>query len=148
VQQVGPPLEVYQRPANLFTAGFLGSPPMNQVRGRVVQRDGLWFENPDQDLRLRVPEGAASLPPGREVVLGLRPEALLITPTDPDFEGVVEEIEPLGHELLITVRAGALPVILRCEAGQAVTLGKDVGIAVARGGHHWFDATTEERLAG
>jgi multiple sugar transport system ATP-binding protein len=147
VQQVGPPLEVYQRPANLFTAGFLGSPPMNQVRGQVVRRDGLWFENPDHDLRVRIREGAASLPLGRELVLGLRPEALLITATDPDFEGVVEEIEPLGHELVVTVRAGALPIILRCEAGQAVGLGDSVRIAVARGGHHWFDATTEERLA-
>ena len=146
VQQVGPPLEVYQRPANLFTAGFLGSPPMNQVRGRIVQREGLWFENPDQDLRLRVPDGGTSLPSGREVILGLRPEALLITATTPAFEGVVEEIEPLGHELLVMVRVGALPVTLRCEAGQTVTLGARVGVAVAPGGHHWFDATTEERL--
>ena len=44
-------------------------------------------------------------------------------------------------------RVGALPVTLRCEAGQTVTLGARVGVAVAPGGHHWFDATTEERLA-
>jgi ABC-type sugar transport system ATPase subunit len=149
VQQVGPPLAVYQHPANLFTAGFLGSPPMNQVRGRIVQREGLWFENPDQDIRIRVPDAGASLSAGREVVLGVRPESLLITASDAgDLNGTVEEIEPLGHELLVMVRVGAVPVTLRCEAGQALALGGAVGIAVARGGHHWFDAETEERLIG
>jgi multiple sugar transport system ATP-binding protein len=152
VQQVGPPLEVYQRPANLFTAGFLGSPPMNQFRGRIVQREGLWFENPDQDLRIRVPDAGASLSAGsagREVVLGLRPESLLITASDAgDLTGTVEEIEPLGHELIVMVRVGAVPVTLRCEADQAVTMGEAVGIAVARGTHHWFDSGSEKRLIG
>jgi len=148
VQQVGPPLEVYQRPANLFTAGFLGSPPMNQFRGRIVQRDGLWFENPDRDLRVRVPEGGTTLPAGREVVLGLRPESLAIATNGPDFGGTVEEIEPLGHELLITVRVGTLPITLRCDATRTVELGETLGLAVAQGGHHWFDGATDERLGG
>jgi multiple sugar transport system ATP-binding protein len=146
VQQVGPPLEVYQRPVNLFTAGFLGSPPMNQLRGRTVQRDGLWFETTDQEFLMRIPADAAVTAAGRDVVLGLRPESLVITADRPDFEGVVEEIEPLGHELLVMVRAGAALLTLRSEAGRAVHLGERIGIEVARGGHHWFDATTEERL--
>ncbi|MGH7560112.1 MAG: ABC transporter ATP-binding protein [Gemmatimonadales bacterium] len=153
VQQVGPPLLVYQRPANLFTAAFLGNPPMNQLAGRVRRDGGLGFESEEGGFRISLPdeEGAAVLE-NREVVLGLRPESLLLSSegsmSPGRFDALVEEIEPLGHELLVTVRAGGTTLVLRTDAGSPLALGQAVGCRVAPGGYHWFDAVTGERPAG
>src|SRR6266545_3495255 len=113
VQQEGAPLEIYRRPANTFVAAFLGSPPMNQLPGRLVRHDGRWFE---AGTGFRLPVAGAPFPPGgapeRPVVLGIRPEDIRPT-TDPSgFEAVVSEIEPLGHEVLVTVEAGGVTLIL------------------------------------
>ncbi len=147
VQQIGTPLEVYRRPANLFTAGFLGSPPMNQIPGRVVQRDGWWFESREPGLRL--PLASPSDSPGlREAVLGLRPESIRLARGGADFEAQVEQVEPLGHEVVIAVQAGGVPVTLRTDAGAVAVPGQRVGLTVAPQSHHWFDPATGERIAG
>jgi len=92
LQQVGPPQEVYDHPANVFVAGFIGSPAMNLLRGRA--RDG------------RITAGALVVPrPGisdREVIVGIRPEAL--RPASNGMPGVdfhVAVVEPLGDEVIV-----------------------------------------------
>jgi multiple sugar transport system ATP-binding protein len=76
VQQVGTPLDIYDRPANLFVAGFLGTPPMNQIPGKLARGDGPLFEA-QGGFTLRMPEGAAPpVPADGAVVLGIRPEAI------------------------------------------------------------------------
>ncbi len=147
VQQVGAPLELYERPANLFVAGFLGSPHMNQIPGRVQRGEGAWFESSDG--ALRIPLREAEVPTsveGRGVVLGIRPEAVQPATGEDGFASTVEEIEPLGHEVLVTVRAGATAITFRTEAGVAVEVGQRLGLVVAPGGLHWFDAESGVRL--
>ena len=150
VQQVGSPLEVYRRPANTFVAGVLGSPPLNQVPGRVVRRDGAWLEAAVGGLRLRLADGEVpgSIKADRAVVLGVRPEDLR-----PDrgggsagFEAVVLEIEPLGHEVLVTVEASGTSLTLRGDAGLEATLGQPLRCAVEPGAIHWFDQDTGARI--
>jgi ABC-type sugar transport system ATPase subunit len=148
VQQEGAPLDVYRRPANSFVAGFLGSPPMNQVAGRVTQGDGGWFEADGGGFRLRLPDGLApaGIEAGRAVLLGIRPEDLHPAREPAGFEAVVEEIEPLGHEALVSVRAGSTALTLRGEAGLAARLGQPLRCAVEPGGLHWFDLDTGNRI--
>jgi multiple sugar transport system ATP-binding protein len=147
VQQVGAPLDIYQRPANLFVAGFLGSPHMNQLPGRVQRQDGAWFEGADGSLRIRLREGEVpAAGEGRSVVLGVRPEALQPVSDEQGFSAVVEEIEPLGHESLVIVRAGTTAMTLRTEAGVAVAVGDSLNVGVIPGGLHWFDAESGMRL--
>src|ERR1051325_4547939 len=121
VQQVGTPLEVYRSPANTFVAGFLGSPPMNQVEGRVVRRDGAWFEAKGGGLRLRLAdEGVpASVESDQALVLGVRPEDLR-----PDrgggtggFEGGVLGLGALGREGAISRGGGGGGRAPRGDAG-------------------------------
>src|SRR5438477_9438101 len=90
VQQVGAPLEIYRRPANTFVAAFLGSPPMNQVTGRLVRRDGWWFEAGD-GFRLPVSDAppAAGGAAERPVVLGIRPEDIRPAAEPGGFEAIV-----------------------------------------------------------
>ncbi len=100
LQQLGDPQEVYDRPANLFVAGFIGSPPMNMLRG-VVSRGRIEAG----DLAVERP----SLPDG-EVVVGVRPEAFLIAPDGAaSTELTVEIVEPLGDEVLVHGSIGGEP---------------------------------------
>lgn len=104
IQQVGPPLDVFQRPANRFVASFLGSPPMNFLKGTILSHEGrLWFDDGLQ--RLAVPErAAASLARNVDapVLLGIRPERLATRPfagqTENRLTVRVNTIEPLGSK--------------------------------------------------
>jgi len=101
LQQVGPPQDVYDDPDNLFVAGFIGSPPMNLLRGTAlggsVTAAGL-------------PVAAPHVADG-EVVVGMRPEALHPVGADgPGFEVLVDVVEPLGDEVLVHGSVDAKPV--------------------------------------
>ena len=147
VQQIGSPLDIYDRPANLFVAGFLGSPPMNQIAGRLVRLDGIRFEAADGGLAVRIPD--TEVPerfPAGPVVLGVRPEAIRPVAGQPGFDAVVEGVEPLGYESLVTARAGSVPITLRVDAGVAPPLESVMACSVLAGGCHWFDQESGVRL--
>jgi multiple sugar transport system ATP-binding protein len=146
VQQIGTPLDIYDRPANLFVAGFLGTPPMNQIRGRLVQREGPAFEAEEGGLVLRLPGGAAPASVSGAVVLGVRPEAIRPHPGTIGFDGVVEFVEPLGYESVVTVRAGGTSVTLRVEANATPSVGQVLSCGMEPAGLHWFDADAGLRL--
>jgi len=109
VMQVDEPLGLYDRPVNQFVAGFIGSPPMNFIEGRLQRRDGsLHFISPDIELKLSpAMERAVADRDEREVVLGIRPEdihdARFFTGADPANVKVLstEVVEPLGAETLV-----------------------------------------------
>jgi multiple sugar transport system ATP-binding protein len=147
VQQIGTPLDIYDRPANLFVAGFLGTPPMNQIRGRLARRDGPAFVADEGGLSLQLP--ADSVIPGVSkgpVVLGLRPEAIRARPGTPGFEGTVEFVEPLGYESVVTLNAAGTPVTMRVEANATPSVGQTLACSVEPGVMHWFDAGSGVRL--
>jgi multiple sugar transport system ATP-binding protein len=146
VQQIGSPLDIYDRPANLFVAGFLGSPPMNQIRGKLTAADGPRFEA-EGGFTLRLPDGGAPpVPLDGAVVLGLRPEAIHPRQALPGFQGIVEEVEPLGYESLVTVRSGSTFITLRFDAGTTPSIGDPMTLSVDAPGLHWFDAASGTRL--
>ena len=120
---------------------------MNQIPGRLIRRDGCWFE---AGAGFRLPVATAPLPPGgapeRAVVLGIRPEDIRPTTDPAGFEAVVSEIEPLGHEVLVTVEVGGVSLILRGDAGLPVSLGRPLRWVVDSAAMHWFDHETGSRL--
>jgi multiple sugar transport system ATP-binding protein len=141
VQQVGTPLELYDSPANLFVAGFLGSPAMNFIRGQVT--DGT-AEVPGWRLPTpRVPAG--------DVVLGVRPQDLsLVRRNGHDsaaMPGKVEVRELMGSEAYLHLATPAGPLVLRADAHQAAREGENVSIFVDAAKLHVFDPRTELRLA-
>ncbi len=101
VQQIGRPQEVYGAPANLFVAGFIGSPPMNLLRANVA--DG---EIVAGSMRLPGPAGVA----GGEVALGFRPEDVQVVEDGPSFELVVDVVEPLGNLVVVHGSTEGTPV--------------------------------------
>jgi multiple sugar transport system ATP-binding protein len=121
LQQVGEPLRVYREPANLFVAGFIGSPPMNLFTGRLAAAgSGLQFTSP-QGWQLPLP--TVAVPPdtrdGTPVILGLRAEAVQLGGGEPtDGRGgrvpaVVELTEPLGVETLVHLDAAGVRLVAR-----------------------------------
>jgi multiple sugar transport system ATP-binding protein len=148
VQQVDTPLALYHRPANTFVATFLGSPPMNLVRGSTGADGEPSFQAAVGAFRLPLGGGDVAPPTaGRVVVLGIRPEDLHVRPGDqPGLAAVVTEIEPLGNETLVSLDAGGVALTARVEGSAPIRRGEAVSLACAPGALHWFDADREQRL--
>ena len=143
LQQVGAPREVYDHPANLFVARFIGSPPMNTLPGRASRRDG------GRTLEVAggpLPAPAIDLEDGAEVVVGVRPEHLTLGPEG--IPAVVRATEWLGHEQHLYCDVEGTPVIVRdADAGEGTARPGDVVHLTAAPRHvHVFDVRTTERL--
>ncbi|NDP60911.1 MAG: sn-glycerol-3-phosphate import ATP-binding protein UgpC, partial [Oxalobacteraceae bacterium] len=110
-EQIGTPVEVYGHPASMFVAGFIGSPPMNLLHGRL-SADGAQFEL-EQGLMVTLPCAQPQLA-NHACVLGLRPEHLLLG--RPGLPIAVEVVEMLGADLLVHARLGSQALILRAPA--------------------------------
>jgi ABC-type sugar transport system ATPase subunit len=151
VQQVDTPLEIYGKPANTFVATFMGSPPMNLLKGSVVTEGASRFKVTDGSVTFAMESaGFGGNTPRREgVILGVRPEGVHVNPTPNNgVSGLVEEIEPLGGETLLFLRIGTVGLTAKVAGNQAVTRGQSVGISLDSSALHWFDAATEKRLPG
>jgi len=140
LQQVGAPQAVYERPNNLFVAGFIGSPPMNLVEG-VLETAGSAAIDAG-----RVPiANAPSVGPGSKVVVGVRPEDVHIGGAD--LAADVLNIELLGHERHVICSVGAARWVVRQGGDDAVLeIGQRVGLGIDPAKVHVFDAASTERV--
>ena len=147
LQQVGSPLEVYDRPANLFVASFIGTPPMNFIPA-TIGADGATVAA--SGFTLPVP-AAFSAAAGQKVVLGIRPENIREAPREAGDRIVtitvkVEFVEPLGHEVIVHGRVGNDLLVAKVEPHRAPQMGEDVRLVIEVDACHLFDPTTEKRL--
>jgi multiple sugar transport system ATP-binding protein len=139
LQQLGTPTEVYNRPANLFVAGFIGSPAMNLPRARVM--DG-HVVHPAFRLALSGHDTPAI---GSEVVVGLRPED--ITLGAGPFAARVRLVEPTGHEqIAVLALDGGEALTVRADAELPLRVGETLQWGVRAARLHLFDATSGRRL--
>ncbi len=141
VEQIGAPLDLYRRPANLFVAGFIGSPPMNLLPATVVARAGETVTLRLGDATLTFP-CAADLPAGSVITLGIRPEHVRLSEARGALPLRVDLIEELGDSRLLrgTVDNG-LPLTLRLHQDGTVTGSDRVGVEFAAGKTQLFDAS-------
>ena len=141
-EQIGTPMEVYENPASVFVAGFIGSPAMNFIAG-TVESGG----------RVALNGGGAIAAPGnlatgRKVMVGIRPEHLTpCAPSAATLVGSVEVIEALGADTLLHVAVAGGSIIARLPHGAPATVGEPIALAVAPGRVYLFDADTGGRLA-
>ena len=154
LQQVAPPLEIYDRPANRFVAGFIGTPPMNFLSGKVVAENGhLYFDA--SSARLRLPERfqePLAKRVGQAATLGVRPETIVPRALRPDADAAhvmrvkVNVVEPLGDEMFLYLSTAKQDLIAKVDAHQRVAVGEEIEIAVDVARSHVFDAETGENL--
>ncbi len=146
VQQIDTPMALYERPANLFVAGFLGSPAMNVLRGRLL--DGARLQ---MDSGRLFGLGEAQVPEhwqGREVAVGVRPEHLQPAREGEEvaFTATVEGIEPVGNEIFVNVLLDGVPLVLRVAPQPLPGVGGELPLVLRSGGLHFFDAESGVRL--
>jgi multiple sugar transport system ATP-binding protein len=150
LQQLGPPQDVYARPANLFVAGFIGTPPMNTIEACVV-REG-------EGIAAGLPGARVPLPPGlaravaaqtaEKIVIGVRPEHLLLAP-DGIVPATVTVVESLGHERNVVCRLddGTFVITRQDIEAPRPVVGETVHLTTEPEHLHVFDARTGERVA-
>ena len=140
-EQVGTPDDVYSRPATTFVASFIGSPPMNLFEGRL-DADGVTFTARD-GVKISLP---GSRPPlaGRELILGVRPEHLLMGGGNLPMQ--VETVEMLGAEHLIHGVVAGHDVIVRTGPHENPPPGTTLQLGFKPDAVHWFDAASGARV--
>ncbi|MER9928569.1 sn-glycerol-3-phosphate ABC transporter ATP-binding protein UgpC [Mesorhizobium sp. M0093] len=144
VEQIGPPLELYDRPNNLFVASFIGSPAMNLIKGEIVTDGSPSFRGAGG---ISVPlAGAPAVGNGHPVVLGIRPEHLRLS-SDLGIPVPVAVVEPTGSEVQIIGRtAGGDEIVANFRERHALTPGESIRLSAAPGLIHLFDGKTGTRF--
>jgi multiple sugar transport system ATP-binding protein len=150
IQQVGTPLELYDHPTNVFVAQFIGTPPMNLIKGTIA--DG-GSNIVGSKIKIPVPKGYrnAGVTDGYKVVFGFRPENILHVDEKGRGEtaGIsadVEIVEPLGHEVVVYARAGDDLLCATLDPHRAPKMGDKIDLLVELDALHLFDAETEKRI--
>jgi multiple sugar transport system ATP-binding protein len=151
LQQVGTPLEVYDRPVNLFVANFIGTPPMNFFKATITDGGSRLAA---AAFGLPVPASLAGIAKhhdGQGVVVGIRPENLLEADKPARGETAVlalevDIVEPLGHEVIVHGRVGEDILVAKLDPTHAPEMGSTIEVALEIDSLHLFDAQTELRL--
>ena len=152
LQQVGPPKAVYAKPASVFVAGFLGSPPMNLLNAwatSVAGSPGLEIAGTAIPATGRLTAGLTVLPGNQsEVILGIRPEETLIRrePGSESIPGEVFVVEDLGNERLITLDLGGQFIVARVPSDYPAEMGERLWFGFDPERAHLFDPVTGRRL--
>jgi len=145
VQQIDAPMALYQRPANRFVAGFIGSPAMNFIEGRIATGQ---FVADDRSLSLPLAGDSTALGPvERDVVLGIRPEDISIgTNGQPTTPVTLELVEPIGSEVFLYTRTGHHQVVARVSPQALPQPGATVNLTFDSSRLHFFDPASGARL--
>ena len=152
LQQVGTPLEVYEKPANLFVAGFIGTPPMNFLPATIsdggASLTASGFKLPVHDNW----RAAANGKDGLKVVVGIRPEnvrdaARSEMGSTARVHGHVDFVEPLGHEVIVHAKVGDELLVAKVDPHRAPEMGSEIDLELELEALHLFDASTEQRLS-
>ncbi len=153
IQQVADPVTLYENPVNEFVAGFIGSPPMNFLKGSIKAQNGDYFFQ-DRGIKLRLlPQHYAKIAPyrDREVVMGIRPEdiydKIFAQDARPEFTvtATVEVVEPMGSEIYLYLHVGNNNFVARVSNQDTATVNQDLQIVFDMSKTHFFD--NDKRVA-
>ncbi len=145
IEQLGPPLDLYDRPATVFVAEFLGSPAMNLITGTVTESEAGPVMDIGANLTLPIPPGTAARP-GAEVVYGLRPEHLRIEDGQAGLTATVALVETAGFETHLHAEVGGHVVRAISTERLDVVPGNSVALVPDTERVHLFDPRTGARL--
>jgi multiple sugar transport system ATP-binding protein len=152
IMQVADPLTLYRQPENIFVAGFIGSPPMNLLKGKVQKLDsGLAFVEDAQTGALTIPlrgklEPLAAKYVGKPIIFGIRPEHLSDQVSDPahvPITATVDIAEPMGSESIVYFKSATGSLIARVPGEHVYHLGEQLTVQLNMEKVHLFDSQTE-----
>jgi len=142
VEQIGAPLDLYDRPANIFVAGFIGSPSMNFVTGKLASENGRLSFVSDKGTVLPVPEGTANH--AEPVVYGIRPEHIDVRADG--LPATISVLEPTGSETQIFAHFGADPIMAAVRDRITDRPGGSISLKIDTARVHLFDARSGRRV--
>ena len=144
VEQIGTPLELYDRPDNLFVAQFIGSPSMNVIEG-TVRRSGGECHVEAQGARWPVPAGTPA-PDGQPVHYGIRPGDIALTAAGSGVAAQVIVVEPTGAETELLMQVGESKLVLTVHGRVDAQPDETVGLAIDAQSVHLFDRQSGRRM--
>jgi multiple sugar transport system ATP-binding protein len=154
LHQVADPITIYDHPANKFVAGFIGSPPMNFMQGKLFKKDGrIYFD--EGKIQVKLTEDAYDkVAPyiGKEVIFGLRSEDIYdkLFVSDAPPENIVrvtcEVVEPMGPEVYLYLNTGRHTFIARVGAHDRPEVNQDIDVVFDMSKAHFFDKDSEETI--
>ena len=155
IQQIDTPLNIYDKPANTFVAGFIGTPPMNIFKGTLASENGNLVFKAGSSISIALPaEWKASVESyvGKDILFGIRPEDIGSERAEsdanaPSISAKVEVREPMGAETYLHLDTGVdTPCVARVEAHIGAKVGETITLKLAMAGAHVFDPATTNRI--
>jgi len=144
IEQIGTPLDLFDEPANLFVAQFIGSPSMNVVKGHVSSQAGQTFVTVG-DAQWPVPNGS-KVSAGTEVYYGIRPTDVFLTQAGQGISATVVVVEPTGAETELLVKVGQDTLTLVIHGRTEVKPEQVIYLGVRTEKVHLFDASSQKRI--
>jgi multiple sugar transport system ATP-binding protein len=144
IEQAGAPLELYDQPANVFVAGFIGSPGINLIEGRINAAPGGSRIMLANGRALDLPLGISGLTEDKNVICGIRPETIEIGCEG--AEATIHLIEPTGSDTQVHLRLDTIPLLALCRERMTQAEGTSVRVRIRPGGVHLFDRGTGQRI--
>jgi multiple sugar transport system ATP-binding protein len=152
IMQIGRPMEVYENPGNLFVAGFIGSPAMNFLKVKLIDKEGTLTVK-GQNFELKVPEHLQkrfSKAKGRNLIFGIRPEHVNDQNLKGSFPGgkklkcIIEVVEPIGSEVILLAKCGSAQLTARVDPATQVKPQMAVELILDMNRMHLFDEETKQ----
>lgn len=154
INQVASPITLYEKPVNTFVAGFIGSPPMNFLKGSIAAQNGDYYFQ-DKGIKLRLlPQHHPKIQAykDKEVVFGIRPEdiydKIFAQDARPEFTitATVDMVEPMGSEIYLYLNAGRNDFVSRVSNQDTATINQDLQVVFDMSKAHFFNPDTEETI--
>ncbi|HPF09022.1 MAG: sn-glycerol-3-phosphate ABC transporter ATP-binding protein UgpC [Candidatus Cloacimonetes bacterium] len=154
IHQIDTPLNIYNNPANMFVAGFIGSPAINIIKGKLARKDAaLCFDSGDFCLKL-TQDQASKLEKyiDKEIVMGIRPEDIYDARHDSmaeapqPFNPICDLVEPLGNEFHVVLKTKSFSFVARLDPKDLPQVGKELPVSADMHKAHFFDPESEISL--
>lgn len=151
IQQIADPIKLYDNPINKFVAGFIGSPPMNFVKGTIIKKDeGIYFNEGKFQVKA-IDAMMKALAPyiNREIIFGIRPEdiydKLFVSeaPKENTIKAICEVIEPMGSEAYLYLNTGKSSLVARVGGHDKPAINQDMDLVFDMSKVHFFDKDTD-----
>lgn len=154
IQQIADPITLYDKPVNRFVAGFIGSPPMNFVKGAIVKKEGKFYFN-EGSFQVKIIDAMAQKIAtylNKEVIFGIRPEdiydKLFVSEAPPEntIKATCEVIEPMGSEVYLHLNTGKNSLVARVGGHDKPTLNQDMDLVFDMSKIHFFDKDSDNTI--
>ncbi|MHA1753980.1 MAG: ABC transporter ATP-binding protein [Candidatus Odinarchaeia archaeon] len=153
IQQIDTPLTLYENPKNKFVAGFIGSPPMNFIDGKIIREDGIKFVEDGMKIRVgKKAEEKLSKYVDKDITLGFRAEHVFLKEQADKIEdkaeikATVEVVEPMGKEIFLYMTTGISPFVACIEGASQPEVDQTLDMVIDLSKVHFFDYDTEEAI--